>query len=233
MEGQGNVPAAWHEDPWDPSQLRWWDGSEWTGHTHPKQAPAPVAEAQPATQTQAQTQAQVPPFQGAGIQSYSAPGGGVAPSPAGSASGSLGSWLEDSWHWIAAAAVALLIIVAAVALSGSGDEPTATDPATGAPAAADDAQAMALVRTAQTAAETYATDHNGRFSSMTLDDLVAIEPTLEGAQISVLPDKEGYVVTLATESGNIFSIQRGGDSTTTRTCTVAGQGGCPPSGLWG
>ena len=92
---------------------------------------------------------------------------------------------------------------------------------------------MALVRTAQTASETYATDHNGRFASMTLDDLVQIEPTLEGAEISVQADKESYVVTVATESGNIFSIQRNGDGTTTATCSVAGQGGCPPSGVWG
>ena len=202
MEGQGNVPAAWHEDPWNPAQLRWWDGSEWTGHTHPKPAPAPVAETAPAVQTTI------------------------------AGSGSSGSWLEDSWRWIAAAAVALLVIVAVIALSRGGDESAGTGPAPGA-SAADDAEAMALVRTAQTAAETYATDHNGRFASMTLDDLVEIEPTLEGAQLSVLPDKEGYVLTLATESGNIFSIQRNGDSTTTRTCTVAGQGGCPPSGLWG
>ena len=199
MEGQGEVPAAWHEDPWDPAQLRWWDGSEWTGHTHPKQAPAPLAEAL----------------------------------PAGSAPGSLREWLEDSWRWIAAAAVALLVVVAVLALAGGGEEPMGTDPGKAAPAAADDAQAMALLRTAQTAAETYATDHNGRFASMTLEGLVQIEPTLQGAQISVQPDREGYVVTLATEAGNIFSIQRSGDSTSTRTCTVAGQGGCPPSGLWG
>ncbi len=27
--------AAWHPDPQDPSQLRWWDGSRWTEHTAP------------------------------------------------------------------------------------------------------------------------------------------------------------------------------------------------------
>ncbi len=36
--------AAWHPDPQDPSQLRWWDGTQWTEHT----APAPeVAAASP------------------------------------------------------------------------------------------------------------------------------------------------------------------------------------------
>lgn len=37
--------AAWYEDPSDSSQLRWWDGAQWSHHTQPKvviQAPAPV-----------------------------------------------------------------------------------------------------------------------------------------------------------------------------------------------
>jgi hypothetical protein len=25
--------AAWHPDPWRVARLRWWDGTEWTGHT--------------------------------------------------------------------------------------------------------------------------------------------------------------------------------------------------------
>jgi hypothetical protein len=37
--------AAWHPDPWDPSrQLRWWDGTQWTGWTHPKPGAAPAAD---------------------------------------------------------------------------------------------------------------------------------------------------------------------------------------------
>lgn len=27
------APAAWHPDPWRVARLRWWDGTEWTGHT--------------------------------------------------------------------------------------------------------------------------------------------------------------------------------------------------------
>ncbi|GAU71374.1 hypothetical protein SSP35_36_00130 [Streptomyces sp. NBRC 110611] len=37
-----NIPAGWYADPQGtPHQLRWWDGSQWTEHTHPGQQPAP------------------------------------------------------------------------------------------------------------------------------------------------------------------------------------------------
>ncbi|MGW7488846.1 phospholipid scramblase-related protein [Streptomyces sp. NPDC054786] len=36
-----NIPAGWYADPQGtPHQLRWWDGSQWTEHTHPGQQPA-------------------------------------------------------------------------------------------------------------------------------------------------------------------------------------------------
>ncbi|MCL6298797.1 phospholipid scramblase-related protein [Streptomyces kronopolitis] len=36
-----NIPAGWYADPQGtPHQLRWWDGSRWTEHTHPGQQPA-------------------------------------------------------------------------------------------------------------------------------------------------------------------------------------------------
>ncbi|MEU8912030.1 phospholipid scramblase-related protein [Streptomyces nigrescens] len=39
-----NIPAGWYADPQGtPHQLRWWDGSQWTEHTHPgQQAAAPA-----------------------------------------------------------------------------------------------------------------------------------------------------------------------------------------------
>ncbi|SIR48989.1 DUF2510 domain-containing protein [Microbacterium sp. RURRCA19A] len=30
-----NTPEGWYADPWDPRQLRYWDGTTWTGHVHP------------------------------------------------------------------------------------------------------------------------------------------------------------------------------------------------------
>lgn len=36
--------AGWYQDPQNPAQTRWWDGAQWTGHTHPSPA-------QPAGQT--------------------------------------------------------------------------------------------------------------------------------------------------------------------------------------
>ncbi|MBM7442583.1 phospholipid scramblase-related protein [Streptomyces sp. HB132] len=63
MTTQSNVPAGWHPDPHGaPQLLRYWDGSRWTEHTHPAQAPAPAQVAQPqAGQVQAaQPHAAVP-----------------------------------------------------------------------------------------------------------------------------------------------------------------------------
>ncbi|MFG2289762.1 phospholipid scramblase-related protein [Streptomyces sp. NPDC048595] len=55
-----NIPAGWYADPQGtPHQLRWWDGSRWTEHTHPGQqaaAPAQAQAAQPGPQQPAQQQ---------------------------------------------------------------------------------------------------------------------------------------------------------------------------------
>lgn len=65
MTTQSNIPAGWHPDPHGaPQLLRYWDGVNWTEHTHPVQAQAPVAAqpqgAQPPT---AQPHGAVPPRQ--------------------------------------------------------------------------------------------------------------------------------------------------------------------------
>jgi len=47
MSGQGTSPPAWHPDPYNQAQLRYWDGNVWTGHTSGPAPQAPAA-AQPA-----------------------------------------------------------------------------------------------------------------------------------------------------------------------------------------
>ncbi|MEV0278005.1 phospholipid scramblase-related protein [Streptomyces sp. NPDC050610] len=66
MTTHTNVPAGWYADPQGtPHLLRWWDGGQWTEHTHPGQAPsggAVQATHDPARiQDQVQRQAKVAP----------------------------------------------------------------------------------------------------------------------------------------------------------------------------
>ncbi|MEV5595484.1 phospholipid scramblase-related protein [Streptomyces sp. NPDC052496] len=87
-----NIPAGWYADPQGtPDQLRWWDGTRWTEHTHAgrqaqAQTPAQQQAPQQAQQQQAPQQAQQPlsyvkagqqsgPQQQAG-QPYGRPGNG-------------------------------------------------------------------------------------------------------------------------------------------------------------
>ena len=50
------VPAGWYPDPYGASELRWWDGQNWTESIHPPVAapPAPPAPAPPAQEPAAQ-----------------------------------------------------------------------------------------------------------------------------------------------------------------------------------
>ncbi|MFB7511324.1 phospholipid scramblase-related protein [Streptomyces broussonetiae] len=58
MTTQSNTPAGWYPDPHGaPQTLRYWDGTQWTQHTNPAQAPAGQApQAQAAAQQQAPAQ---------------------------------------------------------------------------------------------------------------------------------------------------------------------------------
>jgi type IV pilus assembly protein PilA len=105
---------------------------------------------------------------------------------------------------------------------------------------ANDAQAKEMVRTAQTAMETYSTDHNGSYSGASVAGLQAIEPTLSdtsGATFTAAtPDASGagYTVTAKSSDGNTFSITRSDTGGTTRTCVASASpnsGGCV-GGSW-
>jgi type IV pilus assembly protein PilA len=103
---------------------------------------------------------------------------------------------------------------------------------------ASDSQAKAQARTAQTAAETLATDNNGSYASTTTTALQTTEPTLNdttGAQLTAASGTANtYTVTSTSSNGNTYTITRNATGSVTRTCQVAtgnNAGGCP-SGTW-
>jgi type IV pilus assembly protein PilA len=97
-----------------------------------------------------------------------------------------------------------------------------------------DAQAKSAVRTAETAMETWATEHGGHYKEgatvPTPATLNAIEPTLQTEgdnNITVdLAEETKYKVTSHSGTGNEFWIERDG-GTVKFSCNVKGDGGCP------
>jgi type IV pilus assembly protein PilA len=104
---------------------------------------------------------------------------------------------------------------------------------------ATDAQAKELARTAQTTAETLATDNNGNYTLVTPEELHKYEPSI---QIKAT-EKEAYLkvakgaattfeVETESSSKDTFKIARNAEGEITRTCVqAAGSKGCP-SGTW-
>jgi type IV pilus assembly protein PilA len=107
---------------------------------------------------------------------------------------------------------------------------------------ANDASAKELARTAQTTAETVATDHNGDYSSIVnASSLSAVEPSINTSATSgnaylsnAVGSPTGWtVVTTSVPTGNTYTIANAA-GTITRTCTVAvasNPGGCS-GGVW-
>jgi type IV pilus assembly protein PilA len=104
---------------------------------------------------------------------------------------------------------------------------------------AQDSEAKATVKTAQTAIETYATDNNGAYTGATRANLKTIEPTLSSASTganaitTLTVASNSYTLTVTSESTNTFSIARATNGSLTYACTPSGNGGCPSSGSWG
>jgi type IV pilus assembly protein PilA len=111
---------------------------------------------------------------------------------------------------------------------------------------ATDSSAKELARTAETTAETYATDHGGNYKNMTIAELQAYEKTIPSCPdtsnaclktVTVAgAGSEEYVVTAEATDTHTFSITRAAGGTVTRTCTPAGKtgsagGGCQSSSL--
>jgi type IV pilus assembly protein PilA len=101
---------------------------------------------------------------------------------------------------------------------------------------ANDASAKELARTAQTTAETVATDHNGDYTTVSPTTLHAAEasiPIVSGSNAwlsSASGSTTGYVVTTTSvPTGNTFTITNAA-GVVTRTCTGT-TGGCV-GGSW-
>jgi type IV pilus assembly protein PilA len=101
---------------------------------------------------------------------------------------------------------------------------------------ATDASAKELARTAQTAAETYSTDHNGTYTGLSTAELKTVEPTIQttvgsnnaylnGAGAVTEVTESTYKITATSTSGDTFAIKRLASGTTERTCTGL-KGGC-------
>ena len=98
---------------------------------------------------------------------------------------------------------------------------------------AKDADAKASVRTAQTAAETFATDNNGEYTGMDAPALKDIEQTLNNADLSVeAVAADSYTVRVTSTTDNTFDISRDGEGVTSLTCATGGEAGCPTDETW-
>jgi len=109
---------------------------------------------------------------------------------------------------------------------------------------ATDSSAKELARTAQTTAETYATDHGGFYTGMTIGELQAYEKTIPSCPNTsnaclktVTPTgTEEYVVTAEATDTHTFSVVHKANGTTERTCTPTGltgsEGGGCQNGSW-
>jgi type IV pilus assembly protein PilA len=112
---------------------------------------------------------------------------------------------------------------------------------------ATDSSAKEVARTAQTTAETYATDHSGSYGGLSVAEEKAYEPTIQtaagnnSAYLSVAQEKSGsgglgYEVTATSASGHTFTIVKEANGTVNRTCTptakTGSEGGGCQNGTW-
>jgi prepilin-type N-terminal cleavage/methylation domain-containing protein len=104
---------------------------------------------------------------------------------------------------------------------------------------ATDAAAKAVVRTAETAAEAYSTEHSGFYGGMSVAALQAIEPALKdksNAELILaesLGEGHGYIVESKTlGNSDAFTIERTATGETVRSCAPEAHGGCLKGGHW-
>jgi type IV pilus assembly protein PilA len=92
---------------------------------------------------------------------------------------------------------------------------------------AGDAKAKEYAHSAQVAMETYSTDHNGSYEGADVSALVAIEPTLSSADLTVDDaTPNSYELTSESSNGHTFQVINNA-GTLTFPCDPPGEGGCP------
>jgi len=98
---------------------------------------------------------------------------------------------------------------------------------------AGDAKAKEYAHSAQVAMETYSTDHNGSYDEADLSALIAIEPTLSSAELTVdKAEATTYELTSKSSNGHEFRVINAA-GTLSFPCSPKGEGGCPESEDWG
>jgi type IV pilus assembly protein PilA len=102
-----------------------------------------------------------------------------------------------------------------------------------------DAQAKELVRTAETTAESIATDNSGEYGQVSTTELHKYEPTIPiiasttGAYLSAAtPGKTGYSVTATSSNGDEFTITKTATGEVNRTCVGHGSKIACAGGTW-
>jgi len=104
---------------------------------------------------------------------------------------------------------------------------------------AQDSAAKELARTAQTTAETYATDHNGSYEGISPSVLNEYEKTIQTAAGSgnaylsaaaAIESGEGYEVTAKATDGHTFTVKRLKTGVVERSCTPTGKTGAEGGG---
>jgi prepilin-type N-terminal cleavage/methylation domain-containing protein len=97
---------------------------------------------------------------------------------------------------------------------------------------ANDADSKAMAHTAQTAMETFATDHNGAYTGADLGALQTIESTIDDTVVVDSATDDSYSITVTNPiTDHTFSIVRSVGAFT-YPCTPVDEGGCP-GGDWG
>jgi type IV pilus assembly protein PilA len=95
---------------------------------------------------------------------------------------------------------------------------------------AGDAKAKEYAHSAQVAMETWATDHDGKYTGANAGKLEEIEPTLSSATMTVVEPTAtgtGYLITIeGAKSTQTFSVENE-EGTMSFPCTEGGEGGCP------